>query len=48
MDEVFGQYSFFAASLATTSYDTIPYHARTETRRCVALPAQLVGRLNYL
>ena len=38
---------FLTVSLATTSYHTMPYHARTETRRYVALAAQLIGRLNY-
>ena len=38
---------FLTVSLATTSYHTMPYHARTETRRYVALAAQLIGRSNY-
>ena len=39
---------FLTVSLATTSYHTMPYHARIETRRYVALAAQLIGRLNYM
>ena len=46
MDEILGQYSFFIANLATTDYHTMPCHVGTETRRYMALPAQLIGRLN--